>query len=104
MSTPAQAIFQPLQWLKTDTHLSRTPMPSRSHLSGQANFPPSCPSNLQLFYRGKDKVKRAVTCPNLRAILADEAYPKEWSRDARKRTVLKMRISKSIDKLWLQLY
>ncbi|CAN9136008.1 unnamed protein product [Alternaria alternata] len=36
----------------------------------------------QPFYRGKGEVKRAVTCPNLRAILADEACPKEWSKAA----------------------
>ncbi|CAN9199922.1 unnamed protein product [Alternaria alternata] len=52
------------------------------------------PRPRQPLYRGKDEVKRAVTNPNLRAILADKSYPKERRKAAGERPVLKMGISK----------
>ncbi|KAH6864608.1 hypothetical protein B0T12DRAFT_493038 [Alternaria alternata] len=52
------------------------------------------PRPRQPFYRGKDEVKRAVTNPNLRAILADKSYPKERRKAAGELPVLKMGISK----------
>ncbi|CAN9187788.1 unnamed protein product [Alternaria alternata] len=52
------------------------------------------PRRRQPFYRGRDEVKRAVTNPNLRAILADKSYPRERRKAAGERPVLKMGISK----------